>query len=100
MVSNRASIPSLTGLRFLAALSVAISHATTLIMPMKGPAGAWYIILESLAGIGMPLFFVLSGFVIHYNYSETIKHERLRGIANFFSARFARIYPLFAVCLA
>ena len=45
---------------------------------------------------GMPLFFVLSGFVIHYNYSRLFSTMRPRwAIIEFLGARFARIYPLF-----
>jgi peptidoglycan/LPS O-acetylase OafA/YrhL len=40
---------------------------------------------------------VLSGFVIHYNYSEQISEQRWRGTLNFFVARFARLYPLYIV---
>ena len=41
----------------------------------------------------MTLFFVLSGFVIHYNYSSSVSLPG--GIRAFFVARFARLYPLF-----
>ena len=43
----------------------------------------------------MTLFFVLSGFVIHYNYAGLVTGGRLRGIGAFLWARFARLYPLF-----
>jgi peptidoglycan/LPS O-acetylase OafA/YrhL len=95
----RPNIPALTGLRFIAAFSVAISHAVSLVVPMSGGLPSWYVVLNSLAGIGMPLFFILSGFVIHYNYLDSIMLERGRGLFHFFVARFARIYPLFFVCL-
>jgi len=49
----------------------------------------------TLTGLGMTLFFVLSGFVIHYNYSNTI--PRPGGVRQFFVARFARLYPLYIV---
>jgi hypothetical protein len=48
----------------------------------------------------MTLFFVLSGFVIHYNYAASIERDGARGIANFFVARFARLYPLYIVVIA
>ena len=47
----------------------------------------------------MTLFFVLSGFVIHYNYAGLVTDGRLRGIAAFFWARFARLYPLFLLMM-
>src|ERR1700722_5359614 len=63
--SDRAAIPALTGLRFIAAASVLISHGLLEIMPFQGDnAPSWYTHLSEVAAEGMPLFFVLSGFVI------------------------------------
>jgi peptidoglycan/LPS O-acetylase OafA/YrhL len=50
---------------------------------------------STLVGLGMTLFFVLSGFVIHYNYNATI--VRPGGMRAIFVARFARLYPLYIV---
>jgi peptidoglycan/LPS O-acetylase OafA/YrhL len=47
----------------------------------------------------MTLFFVLSGFVVHYNYSHSFKENPILGLYNFFVARFARLYPLYSLCL-
>ena len=49
----------------------------------------------NLTGIGMTLFFVLSGFVIHYNHSST--SPALAAFTPSFVARFARLYPLITV---
>jgi len=89
-------IASLTGLRFVAALCVVISHATAMMVKFSDPP---YIvnILEQLASDGMTLFFVLSGFVIHYNYSTLISSRA--GLKEFFIARFARLYPLYFLCV-
>jgi peptidoglycan/LPS O-acetylase OafA/YrhL len=92
----RPLIPSLTGLRFVAALCVVVSHAIPAIAPFRDPPQI-VTLLSMLAEEGMSLFFVLSGFVIFYNYSETI--GSLGGLRNFFVARFARLYPLYFVCL-
>jgi len=54
--------------------------------------------LEMMSGFGMTLFFVLSGFVIHWNYSDSISSKV--GLWNFFVARFARLYPLYFVFLS
>jgi len=44
----------------------------------------------------MSLFFVLSGFVIHYNYSRAFTDEPMAiAIRQFLVARFARLYPLY-----
>ena len=55
---------------------------------------------ESVSAEGMSLFFVLSGFVIHYNYSEQLETQGGVGRIDFFIARVARLYPLFLCCLA
>ena len=95
---KREPLPALTGLRFVAAACVVTSHALPSIVPVPDPPN-WYIHLGQLAGIGMPLFFVLSGFVIHYNYADQLNERPLSGTYNFFVARFARLYPLFFFCL-
>jgi peptidoglycan/LPS O-acetylase OafA/YrhL len=53
-----------------------------------------------IAYFGMSLFFVLSGFVIYYNYAGSFLRERLASAGwKFFVARFARLYPLYAVII-
>jgi len=95
----RTPIPSLTGLRFLAAACVVISHALPGVIPLTGTPPVWYALLGAASGLGMTLFFVLSGFVIHYNYFSSIKEDGTRGILNFWAARFARLYPLYIALL-
>jgi peptidoglycan/LPS O-acetylase OafA/YrhL len=81
-------IPALDGLRGIAAMLVAGGHY------MGFKVGAPLSVMAStLVGLGMTLFFVLSGFVIHYNYNATI--TRPGGRRAFFVARFARLYPLY-----
>jgi peptidoglycan/LPS O-acetylase OafA/YrhL len=92
------AIPALTGVRFIAALLVLVGHSSTIIR-FGGSEPLWHVCLTQLTGVGMPLFFVLSGFVIQYNYSETIHSQPLRGTFNFFVARFARLYPMYFVIL-
>jgi peptidoglycan/LPS O-acetylase OafA/YrhL len=90
----RVPIPALTGLRFVAAFCVVLSHAIPKIVPFASPPKV-VVLLSTLSAAGMSLFFVLSGFVIYYNYSETI--SRPTGLYNFLVARFARLYPLYFV---
>ena len=87
-VTHDPYVPALDGLRGLAALLVAGAHYMT----MEGGAPLSEIV-QTLTGLGMTLFFVLSGFVIHYNYNATI--TRPGGLRLFFVARFARLYPLY-----
>jgi peptidoglycan/LPS O-acetylase OafA/YrhL len=99
-VESPPAIPSLTGLRFVAAASVVMAHAVHKFLPISGNAPPLYTLIASLSAIGMPLFFVLSGFVIHYNYSQRIEEDLTRGTLNFLVARFARLYPLYIVGIA
>ena len=101
-MQRRKDIKSLTGLRFIAAMCVVVAHALPKIFPwpdgQKPPI--FYNLIETISFEGMSLFFVLSGFVIHYNFAEQIRYEGFRGSFNFFVARFARLYPLYLFCLA
>jgi peptidoglycan/LPS O-acetylase OafA/YrhL len=86
---------ALHGLRFLAAFCILFSHACDWLANFKDD-NAIHWCGEVFTVYGMPLFFVLSGFVIHYNYSRLFSTMRPRwAIAEFLGARFARIYPLF-----
>jgi hypothetical protein len=92
-------IPALTGLRFLAAFSVAVAHGTAVLMHGHERLGSVAYWCTQASGFGMTLFFVLSGFVIHYNYASLVTEGRLAGIAAYLWARFARLYPLFLLTL-
>jgi peptidoglycan/LPS O-acetylase OafA/YrhL len=94
----RRSIAALTGLRFVAAFCVLCSHSIAQLVPFPNGGPVWKFVLSYLMVIGMPLFFVLSGFVMQYNYAEQITTRT--GIYQFFVARFARLYPLYIGCIA
>lgn len=91
---KKTEIPALTGLRGLAAMLIVVHHFGLLVLPLRstlaGPA------LGKSGLLGMSIFFVLSGFVIHYNYAAKIAKGG-REIADFVVARFARLYPLYIV---
>jgi peptidoglycan/LPS O-acetylase OafA/YrhL len=87
--------PALHGLRFLAAFCILFSHSCSWLANFKD-YGGFNRFGEFFTVYGMPLFFVLSGFVIHYNYSRLFATMSLRWAAiEFVGARIARIYPLF-----
>jgi peptidoglycan/LPS O-acetylase OafA/YrhL len=92
--TQRGRLAALDGLRLVAALSVMIAHGFDylIIFERNQDINAHNAPLL-IADIGMTLFFVLSGFVIHYNYAASI--EMPGGRRSFFVARFARLYPLF-----
>src|SRR5579863_1305776 len=84
MRTERRPIRALTGLRFFAALHVVFYHYAVGLLPYP---------LSSVAKNGyvaVGLFFVLSGFVLAYNYAD-----RPMDIRTFWTARFARIYPAY-----
>ena len=91
-------IPALTGLRFFAALAVVLAHSSFTILQFNPPSAVtgW---MERLGPFGMTLFFVLSGFVIHYNYRYLVTTQGGAGFRTFLWARFARLYPLFLLML-
>jgi peptidoglycan/LPS O-acetylase OafA/YrhL len=79
------SIASLTGIRFIGALTIVLGH-------IYSPVGV-------LTAIGMPLFFTLSGFIIHYVYAEKFASGWRPAALHFAGARFSRIYPLYLMLL-
>jgi peptidoglycan/LPS O-acetylase OafA/YrhL len=91
-------LPSLTGLRFIAAFLVLILHLT---LNLQAPTLFGVTVrFASFGSLGMQLFFVLSGFVIHYNYAATFQREAAWQASKLFLfARFSRIYPLFFCAL-
>lgn len=96
--SRPRQLDALTGLRFFAAFAILFAHDCNWVAPFKDYNSiAYYGGVTSI--YGMPLFFVLSGFVIHYNYGHLFGRMRFRWAAlEFFGARFARLYPLFIAC--
>ncbi len=89
-MKTNGEIAWLTGLRGLAALLVVVDHYTSWVSPSLD--GWWF----KTGGIGMTIFFTLSGYVIAMNYSAWPWPERpFFCLARFFSYRFARLYPAF-----
>ncbi|MEU4236218.1 acyltransferase [Actinoplanes sp. NPDC026619] len=90
---RRPELKALTGLRAVAAIAVVVSH---LGVPKSLP--------EELAKIahwgyiGVPLFFMLSGVVLGYNYPELTFRQGRRTI-KFYLARIGRVMPLYWVVL-
>lgn len=84
-IVSRDNIDALTGLRFIAAFTIALGH--------------YYQSWLEIAGIGMPLFFTLSGFIIHYVYARSFQTGWGEATAEFAVARFSRIYPLYLALL-
>ncbi|MET0985884.1 MAG: acyltransferase [Steroidobacteraceae bacterium] len=95
----RQEITALTGLRGLAAVWVFLYHAQVLTKDLDESV-TWPLRFVASAGyLGVDLFFVLSGFVISYNYAHEDLHRSLRRYAFFLWKRLARIWPAHTAAL-
>ena len=97
----REYLPALTGLRFLLAVWVILHHIAGKGMMLDGwtqglPEAGKRLVLGGY--LAVDTFFVLSGFVLARSYSATTWDRR--SLAQYFAARFARIYPVYALSLA
>ena len=90
---QRRPIEALTGLRFFAALIVVVSH-----FPQIIPIDWLQVALVRQGAAGVTIFFVLSGFVLTYNYADTFRTSTTGALA-FMRARIARIWPINVVSL-
>jgi peptidoglycan/LPS O-acetylase OafA/YrhL len=86
-------IGSLTGLRYVAAVTVAVGHGALALRH------DWLAeLVAQISSIGMTLFFVLSGFVLWLNYADSFGTKPFpEAMRSFAIARFARLYPMYAV---
>src|SRR5882672_767397 len=93
---TRAGIPALTGLRFLAAFYVVISHGLPWVRQHIKLSG----LLIPLLGNGplaVALFFLLSGFLLSFTYKDNLSSTA--SFVTFWVARLARIYPVYLLSL-
>ncbi|SEA49842.1 Peptidoglycan/LPS O-acetylase OafA/YrhL, contains acyltransferase and SGNH-hydrolase domains [Flavobacterium gillisiae] len=91
-------IKPLTSLRFFFAFMIFVHHMTFL-AKSKSSTLRW--IHESILKegyIGVSFFFILSGFILAYNYRDSMLNKKISK-SNFYIARIARIYPLHILTL-
>ena len=86
-------VDELTGLRGIAAGCILLNHILLIFPILKKTI--WASCFGWFGTIGMDLFFILSGFVICYNYADKIRASAQNGIFAFLAARIARLYPLY-----
>ena len=89
VMSRPQKLDALTSLRFFAAAMIVIGHAH----PLFGSLGFANAVPYPQ---GVSFFFVLSGFILAYNYPALNGRDAIKA---FWLARFARIWPLHAVML-
>jgi peptidoglycan/LPS O-acetylase OafA/YrhL len=95
MTGSPSHINALTTLRFFAALLVVVFHHG---QSAFAAAPSWCQSLTKGGYAGVPFFFVLSGFILAYNYLPKAREGTLDK-RRFWVARFARVYPVYAVAL-
>ncbi|MEW6983616.1 acyltransferase family protein [Colwelliaceae bacterium 6471] len=81
----------LTGYRGIAALLVVFYHIQVYVEPYVTTPIAIFL---SKGYLAVDFFFILSGFVIAFNYFDRIKLSDVKSILRFYAKRFARVYPL------
>ncbi|MGW2342262.1 acyltransferase family protein [Streptomyces sp. NPDC001661] len=88
MGAARSALPSLTGMRFLAAALVFVSHVAGNRVFADDATNNWFFDLFNPAGwLGVGFFFILSGFVLTWSARE---NDTVRG---FWRRRLAKIFP-------
>jgi peptidoglycan/LPS O-acetylase OafA/YrhL len=84
----------LTSIRFLFALLVVLYHGQDTLK--QGGFNDWPLVVQTVVShgdIGVSFFFVLSGFILAYSYRSKLNDAG--DSAEFWGARFARIYPAY-----
>lgn len=95
---RRSPLPALTGLRVLAAAWVVLFHYR----PDLEALAPWTVPADTFmrAGyLGVDLFFPLSGFILAYNYADSMRSFSWGSSRSFVRNRFARVWPVHFVAL-
>jgi len=93
-------IKALTGLRIFAALWVVLFHFRPLLHEAAPAFASAVAPLLNAGAQGVDLFFILSGFVLTWNYLDTMGQSwSLRGTVRFLWLRLARVWPVYLVTL-
>jgi peptidoglycan/LPS O-acetylase OafA/YrhL len=95
---GRKQLPSLTGLRGIAALWVVLYHYAIQYFPAIQPGASAHIIEKGY--LAVDLFFLLSGFVLTHVYVEQFVQSPSSATWPFLRARIARLYPLHILIVA
>ena len=92
---RRPALPALTGIRSLLALTILLFHFTP--AGLRWEAHPW-VSLYPIIDIGyvfVSFFFLISGFILSYNYGDRPKINA----PDFWMARFSRLYPVYVLTL-
>jgi len=96
LTAHRWPLKALTGIRFFAAFYVVVFHTRVgQLLYDHGHHAAGNFFFNGF--LAVPLFFLLSGFILAYTYEGQIEEPGDR--RRFWEARFSRIWPVYAVSL-
>lgn len=87
--------PNLNGIRFIAAFLVVVHHIEQLKGLYRLPNLCHNKSVEMIGGLGVTLFFVLSGFLITYMLFVEKEHVGTIDVKSFYVRRILRIWPLY-----
>lgn len=90
-------IPSMTGIRGIAAVWVMMFHAQQYVCKPLGMSHLVNVRLITNGWRGVDLFFMLSGFVLMYAHGNEFREIRKQPLIRFARLRFTRVYPLNSV---
>lgn len=92
-------LPSLTGLRIVAAMWVLVHHFSGVIFGYL-PILSFLEPVAARGGVGVDLFFILSGFILAHTYMAKFQRQLdIKGCLRFLRLRIARVYPVHIVTL-
>lgn len=93
-------IKALTGLRIIAALWVVLFHFRPLLWSASPRLEADLAPLFDAGAQGVDLFFILSGFVLTWNYLDRMGRAfSMRGTVHFLWLRLSRVFPIYLVTM-
>ena len=99
-------IPEIDGLRFIAILSVFIFHVAVYISHHSSPAYSqalqsnWLFQATQVLEVGVPLFFVISGFVLSLPFAQAYRNVRKPvSLKKYFLRRLTRLEPPYFLCM-
>lgn len=93
---RRTPLPALTGLRTLLALTILMFHFTPAGLTWsRHPAFTLYPLID-IGYVFVSFFFLISGFILSYNYAHRPGGVRK---ADFWMARFSRLYPVYLLTM-
>lgn len=96
---TRTEVLPLTGIRAFAAYAVLLTHFHGELCALV-PGFAWFAPIYTRGGLGVDLFFILSGFIIRHVYGRSFEENSGQAYGPYLVNRFARIYPNYFVTLS